>query len=1540
MFLGVNTVWTISNAYKFGIVLLILTITLCSPGIADAAIACFECHGTCSPTDYRPVDASYRNASSGGFQGNHRTHMGSIAVPSTCAACHPGSDTYTSSHRDGRIKVSSHLNASPLTTAYKNSTSAFPQTATPALGSCANVNCHFEAVTPIWGSSSASTACNTCHGAPGASGAHNKHDSYFSFASNGCVRCHPDYKTGLKFMHATSVGHVGRRINVALTIGSYSGTALNFLPSQSGLRTFGTCSGTYCHSNGASVATGSIPANTSPGWSSSILLCNGCHGNDTYSDDRKAFPLYTSGKPKANSHSLHAVHIIDCSVCHNGTTTTGNSITDSNRHVNMVYDLQAKAGSTFTYSFNSAGGSCVSVSCHEAAQWGGRTPGGTGCIACHGHSSGYEYESGKFSQGKGTWKVHASHTQSDGANRRGPNLACNACHDTDYFPYFKTGTDGNGDGRISLVETDVCDVCHSSGGTYNGLDDAAIGAKTNWNSLGVYDGNALRAGKENWCLGCHDSAPAVVSGQTAGNKAGNGTTYGYLITGHGKSSAYSRMSWQDTTANGNPSANKGCMECHDSTKSHINTGASNTRLKSGYGNENNTNCYQCHKSGGMANNAPVFYTTSSAYKASAHNSKLCSDCHDVHGSTGAFTGMTKADKQALCAQCHSNGGHPGVGSTSFTANGKIYTLQCTSCHNVHVITGTYAQADQNKSPVSRFTDNTHVWGAVSGEKMAAYAGGGTYRTPNGESFSGSQLPDYATFCQDCHGQSGSAPFGIDWGGDPHGNQSANQPNGYGTCPNWFACGNAIGWDGDDCTADNKANCWPVMTKGKGDQIYSRDAYTHTERIAGTNFVLSCTDCHTGHGTGTLGRSNINGNGAFTSNWNNMCNRCHYYYSDFHAGMSCGTSSCHVSNSIHRMANKTGSGGTRTFNPDLVLHYAFEGNLQDSGTWQMDGKWYSTAGSFAAGKTGQAAVLGEDKTVQVGTENGYWSTDEGYHGTWKFTEMKFNTTLEAWVNPTDNAKSEYTIFNKNVGVSTNGGYSFTLKRIGGTLRAAFSMAADNNGVTQDGRAGVRGAYSSIAVPLNKWTHVATVFDKDGPDRNPSDPSAGRIRIYVNGVDVTTSDTSGNNMQPGANETSIYAYSENSPWNQAGVCFNDSWCASEFSIGGFDWESTNFIGMIDDAKVWNVTKNAAYFSSYQAQAGPYISSVEGLIGSNQLTVTFSEGVYTNTGSSGALVSADFVLIDTGGNNPKTITGVTHTAGSATATITMSAPLVVADVSVDTLAAATNAIHDKDNLAAGTEVVTIGLSSQCPTSPITLQFNEASGSSYVMDTQNILYGAVYGGASTLTGSAYSGGGDGSGRYIDFQYNTACLQADRKMTIETRIKPTGISGTGNYVRRIMARDNNGNFQFSLWRNDSVSDLDPPSGVVTVALWVKPVDPNPYPATVWKAVLSDFNTCRIVTDHWYLVKAAWDSDATGIPVKIYMDDQGTDGSGAGENWAGYIDCTDSDQSQMPADKRVKQGDSLPKAAEAFKVGAHLTTPTNNLFNGLIDWIIWKDSVE
>ncbi len=1188
--------------------------------------------------------------------------------------------------------------------------------------------------------------------------------------------------------------------------------------------------------------------------------------------------------------------------------------------------------------------------------------GGTNCTeACHTHPDGFGHGGGTgtgcgtSTTCHGTVEAHVTHVKpvADGGLL---GLDCSECHDTNNFPTFFDGQNKAG--------TTACNNCHTANGV-------AL-AKQYWDNPGSSTQTAgswaVVEGEKNYCGSCHDATAGNTkrdgSGDTALNILGNDSTYGFYVTGHGKASGnYARLSWQDTGASGNSAANRVCKDCHDLTAAHFNNAGKRLTTAN---DQDNSKCNTCQKPGTSAGGGPQFYTTSTAYENSAHKNKLCSECHDVHGTAGAYEGMTKAEHENLCNQCHSGvGGHPGVGSTTFTHTSKNYTLECVSCHNVHLVTGTYAQANLNKSPVTKFSDNTNLWGDSSGEKMDDYAGSGTYRKPNGELFTGDQLPDYASFCLDCHGTGGtnheteepSPYFRITWDGDPHGRQAANEPNGYGVCPNWFACGLAFGWDGDDCVG-TQSQCWPVIPRGEGDELFSREPYTHKERVAGANFTLSCTDCHTGHGTGTLSRPKINDVGPF-SNWNNTCNYCHYYYSDWHAGMSCGNASCHEQNSLHRAKKVTGSGGTRTHTQGLVLDYRFENNLKDSGGWQMDGKWFSTAGSFAAGKAGQAAVLGEDIGVQVGTENSNWANDEGYHGTWKYTAMKYNTTLEAWVYPTDNAKSEYTIYNFHNGYA-NGDYAFTLKKFSGTLRAAFNMAADNNGVTQDGRAGIRGAYSSIAIPLNKWTHVATTFDTSGADRNPSDPSVGRIRIYVNGEDVTTSDSSGNNMQPGASENSIFARAENSPWNES-ICYNGIWCASDFSIGGFDWESTNFIGRIDEAKVWNITKDAAYFSSYDSQTGPYISHVEGLIGSNQLMVRFSEGVYTNAGSSGALVTADFVLTNTGGDNPRTITGVTHTAGSSTAVITMSAPLIVSDVNADTSAAAGNAIYDNNNLEAGTEAVTIGLSSQCPTSPVSIQLNEASGSTYVMDSQNILYGAVFGGAAALTGAEYSGGGDGSGRYILFDYNSSCLQATTAMTIEARIGPTGLSsvtGDTQYIRRILARDGSGNYQISVWRNNTWNNpatdtYNAPDGQASIALWINVVDAHG--GNAWKPVLTNYtgaktgseNDCPIVSDHWYQVKAVWNTNKPGgapdqffQPADIYIDDQGTDGSGAGENWSGYIDCTDTDQSLKFDAVKFFTGDQINRADSNFAIGTNRGTPTGNLFNGLVDWITWKDSVD
>jgi hypothetical protein len=190
-----------------------------------------------------------------------------------------------------------------------------------------------------------------------------------------------------------------------------------------------------------------------------------------------------------------------------------------------------------------------------------RHDGGEDCIECHGHDYGYEYSPGKFSEGRGTFISHSTHTEKDSDDLKGPNIACGDCHNTNKFPNFKTGTDSNGDGKIDLSETDVCNNCHSTGGSYNGVSDSSIGAKSNWDR-GVYEVNVLKSGKEKWCVGCHDYQGALIRDVLAPPVAGDNVNYGFYVTGHGLESGTYPFS-------GEKAAHRKCTDCHDTKLQHI-----------------------------------------------------------------------------------------------------------------------------------------------------------------------------------------------------------------------------------------------------------------------------------------------------------------------------------------------------------------------------------------------------------------------------------------------------------------------------------------------------------------------------------------------------------------------------------------------------------------------------------------------------------------------------------------------------------------------------------------------------------------------------------------------------------------------------------------------------------------------------------------------------------------------------------------------------------------------------------------------------------
>jgi hypothetical protein len=457
-----------------------------------------------------------------------------------------------------------------------------------------------------------------------------------------------------------------------------------------------------------------------------------------------------------------------------------------------------------------------------------------------------------------------------------------------------------------------------------------------------------------------------------------------------------------------------------------------------------------------------------------------------------------------------------------------------------------------------------------------------------------------------------------------------------------------------------------------------------------------------------------------------------------------------------------------------------------------------------------------------------------------------------------------------------------------------------------------------------------------------------------------------------------------------CYDGQWCGTVLSLGGMNWSDTNrnFIGRLDEVKVWNITKDSTYFDSYDQASPPRINRVEGAEGSDQLLVYFSEGVYANTGGTGNLQATDFSLVDTNSDNTRSIDSVTHTAGDSTATVMMTQPLIAADINADTLAAAASSIYDEYDTAASTTAVTI-VGTQylpCPTSPVTIGLNEAPGSSIVEDSQSKLKGLV-GDASTLTGTAFSGDGGwgnpdsiGDYNYVYFGNNYACMQATTAMTIETRIYTAGIpantandsctaagvplpcctgAGTGtctDSIRRIFDKEGGSGYELQVWRNLSkpakFPNFNPPDNVATIALWTVPADSHG--GDPWKVMLTDYTACPITNDHWYQVKVVWNTNKSGgtdgqpfVTGEIYVDDQGTDGvaepaAGAGENWSGYNDCTHSDQSYLDDVKKLYYKDEMIAGDGDFAIGANTNKleKGGNQFNGLIDWIIWKDSVD
>jgi hypothetical protein len=218
---------------------------------------------------------------------------------------------------------------------------------------------------------------------------------------------------------------------------------------------------------------------------------------------------------------------------------------------------------------------------------------------------------------------------------------------------------------------------------------------------------------------------------------------------------------------------------------------------------------------------------------------------------------------------------------------------CSGCHNVHrakrscnkpPLTNSY---DPTNSAISKPSDHNNLWGDDTGEKMnsnfttsyqAPYWYGSTtnYEPANNTTYDGTNLPDYVTFCTDCHNTTNtisSTKLGtlkkIDWvdtGGDPSGSCTAG--------------GDMHGKNSDTETGTNG-----ICIKPPYNSTYSTSKCITSGLLGG---VLSCTDCHEPHGAPNnfLIRKEVNGGvlsgtvGTGTSDYGYLCRQCHMDDKDY------------------------------------------------------------------------------------------------------------------------------------------------------------------------------------------------------------------------------------------------------------------------------------------------------------------------------------------------------------------------------------------------------------------------------------------------------------------------------------------------------------------------------------------------------------------------------------------------------------------------------------------------------------------------------------
>jgi hypothetical protein len=311
-----------------------------------------------------------------------------------------------------------------------------------------------------------------------------------------------------------------------------------------------------------------------------------------------------------------------------------------------------------------------------------------------------------------------------------------------------------------------------------------------------------------------------------------------------------------------------CTHCHDTFDPSICENPLMLFVTPLYTSQINSSCLQCHKPTGTSIQVSMPNQRSYTYKFGGDTSITCPKNIRAAFSFIRENGNSRPD---ICGSDNGSAHHLtsirdflqglwGFGEVLAEIN------PCEGCHNKHKAQQHYYPVGSDgTSPISlpsTHDDDWGVYGAVTTERMDSYAspkvylapyyynktGLGKYEPDGTSQKYGANMPDYVTFCTDCHNDSNDI-YSIQLGRYLH----------------------KFSWD-------IEKHGWAAASD---DGSYTDFWYPYYDNQSG-NYVLSCTDCHEPHGAPNpfLIRQRVNDRTASIpggkGEWTDLCENCHMH----------------------------------------------------------------------------------------------------------------------------------------------------------------------------------------------------------------------------------------------------------------------------------------------------------------------------------------------------------------------------------------------------------------------------------------------------------------------------------------------------------------------------------------------------------------------------------------------------------------------------------------------------------------------------------------